>query len=105
MTQQEELALYKAALIDWEKPYDPITKSKTAAGICHYLYHVHNVDIYRDLREVIPTLYKYRQKHRRDLREAYLWDYTGRIEKGRQLRVEALKKAIEELENLLKIQP
>ena len=47
MTQQEELALYKAALIDWEKPYEQTNKNdKTFSGFCYYFKRVHELDTY-----------------------------------------------------------
>lgn len=49
--------------------------------------------------KVLPTLYKFRT-----INKGYLWKSNGEFEKGRQLRVEALKKAIFELETILNLQ-
>ena len=111
MTQHEELAVYKAALIDWEKPYDhyDAVLTYTWSGLCHYFKKAHGIDAYgyADLEDkepyfsiVFPTLYKFRNT---DLIGAYLWEGKGE-NVGRTSRVNALKKAINELETILNLQ-
>lgn len=107
MTQQEELALYKAALVDWEKPFTwfDSTVKRTAFGFCCYFKKIHDLDVYGyvDRKEdipyifkALPTLCKFKESD-----GAYLWLGQGEFEEGRAARVNALKKAINELETIL----
>lgn len=98
MTQQEELDLYKKALVDWEKPLKFCHDNYTRYGFCWYFRHIHDVWLYDDNFPVaLPTLFK-----QRIYKELFHYDLTGDYIEGRQQRVTALKNAISILENKLK---
>ena len=98
MTKQSELALYKKALIDWEKPIDECIFNYTECGFCFYFKRCHSLNVYHDFEEKFPILYN--QKLLKDDPDHY--DYSGCTKTGRQQRVTALKNAIEILEIELK---
>lgn len=102
MTQQEELDLYKKALIDWEKPIEECDYNCTQFGFCWYFDESGKYEfegcIYNTFKVELPILFNQRLIKRSDCH--YL--YEGRTNKGRQQRVQALKNAIEILETQLK---
>lgn len=93
MTEHEELALYKKALVDWEKPIEGCA-FKTRVGFCYYFkrsalkFTKENFRILWDQRLLVTSRFHY--------------NGMGIDKLGRQQRVTALKNAIEILENKLK---
>lgn len=95
MTKQEELELYRKALVDWEKPYEK--GSYTEIGFCYYFDRVHGIFLYRGYFEhELLTLYS-----KRTTDGLLLWNRFGYEERGRAERVHALKQAIKQLEEEL----
>lgn len=92
MTQKEELDLYRKALVDWTDEAD-----FTFCGFCWYFLSSHDIWVYKEFEFVLPTLYGQRLKDGADH-----YKYAGCNPEGRQQRVQALKNAIEILENKLK---
>ncbi len=95
MTKHEELALYKKALIDWEKL---IKIDYMSLGFCLYFSRVHKLWVYDDFKNILPILYNQRLIKT----GMHHYRYDGDHKQGRQQRVTALKNAIEILENELK---
>lgn len=106
MTQQEELDLYRKALVDWEKPFKISSNEacegnlmKTDMGFCFYFLDAHDLDLYCDRFEcTLPVLYDQRINRN----SSFHYDGDGDSYVGRQQRVTALKNAISILENKLK---
>lgn len=101
MTLEQELDLYKKALVDWEKPIEECEENETLNGFCWYFTYIHNILIINgaEFNDKMPTLYS-----QGDPDNGKLYDYETRGDEieGRQQRVTALKNAIEILENKLK---
>ena len=91
MELQEELEIYKKALIDFENN-EPFTNY----GFCEYFFRVHNIRcIYYYFELYLPYLYKQKPNNNK----AYLsyWFPEGELNP----RIECLKKAIAEIETIL----
>lgn len=102
MTKEAELALYKKALIDWEKPIK--NGDYTEFGFCWYFLMAHiitNVFHDQEFKKKLPMLFKQR-KGEYGTDKWYHYKGIGSTVTGRQQRVTALKNAIEILENELK---
>ena len=91
MELQEELELYKKALIDFENNA-PFTDD----CFCEYFFRVHGLSLYGGYFELyLPYLYKQKPNNNK----AYLsyWFPEGELNP----RIECLKKAIAEIETIL----
>lgn len=99
MTRQQELQLYKKALIDWEKPIDQAEQTGTAKGFCWYFDCKRLGYFYNSFQRSLPTLYNQRLTMNED---HFHYLKNGKNKECRQQRVTALKNAIEILENELK---
>lgn len=99
MTEQEELDLYKKALVDWEKPIYQAEETETAKGFCWYFEYKSLGYFYNSFEKSLPFLFIQRKTADN---EDFHYRSNGKNPEGRQQRVTALKNAIETLENKLK---
>lgn len=95
-SKEEELEIYKKALIDWERPVEEALESKTYSGFCTYfavLFRHNGSNFHRFL----PALWK--QGINNSKKADFLhYSTAGKEQIGREERVSALKSAIKELE-------
>ena len=94
--KEDRLALYKTTLTDYEKGHRMAWDNATCFCFSYYFQKEHYLymDTHRDMKELLPELYKQRKIKRGE--NHYLRD--GDTFEGNADRVTALKNAIKELE-------
>lgn len=98
MTEKEELDLYREALVDWEQPIECCHSNFTEYGFCWYFRYIHDMWLYNGTFKIaLPILFEQRVYN-----ASFHYNELGDRPEGRQQRVQALKNAIEILENKLK---
>lgn len=95
-TTEQRLIIYSQALVDWNKPIEQCKHNNTDFGFCEYFKIEKKIEVTQNFKEILPELYSQRTS---DHSMAYHYKGSGADNHGRLSRIDALRKAINEVSN------